>query len=175
MAHAQLVNECSFAIPRKIRTKIGERHIFIRKRSKSSVPDDVGSNLLRTEIYRTCDFDERRRTEFRFFERFAQTESIKKCLQIEAALNLEFGDFAFPIPIGTTGDTAPVVAPLIMCNIQPLIVPFCGSGRVSYFIAVALQSVPAQRRLDSSLFDFRNVSGEFHLQRRGPRGELELF
>src|SRR5207249_3622760 len=175
MADAQLVDECAFAIPRKIGGEIGERHVFVRERSKSSVPDDVRPKLLSAEIHRTSDFDQRGRIELRIFERLAETESSKKCFQIKAALNLEFGGVAFPIPIAAAGETAPAVAPLAMRDIQPLVVPFCGSGEVSNFVAVALQSLTVQRRLNSSLFDFRDVSAELHLQRRRSRWEPELF
>src|SRR5215471_10650668 len=175
MVDAQLVDECAFAIPRKIGGEIGERHVFVRERSKSSVSDNVRPKLLGAEIHRAGDFDQRGRIELRVFERFPETESCKKCFQIEAALNLEFGGVAFPIPIAAAGETAPAVAPLAMRDIQPLVVPFCGSGEVSSFVAAALQSLPAQRRLDSSLFDFRDISAELHLQRRRSRWEPELF
>src|SRR6266446_8469586 len=175
MPDAQIVDECAFAIPRKIGGEIGERHAFVRERSNSSVPDDVRPKLLGAEIHRTGDCDQRRRIELRVFERFPETECSKKCFQIETALNLEFGSVAFPIPIATAGETALAVAPLAMRDIQPLVVPFCGSGEVSNFVAAALQSLPAQRRLDSGFFDFRDVSAELHLQRRRSRWEPELF
>src|ERR1051326_413272 len=175
MTDAQLVDECAFAIPRKIGGEIGERDVFVRERSKRSGPDDVRPKVLGAEIHRTGDFDQRGRIEVHIFEELSGTESRKKCFQIEAALNLEFGGVAFPIPIAIAGETAPGVAPLAMRDIQPLVVPFCGSGEVSNFVAAALQSLSTHRRLDSSLFDFRDVSAELHLQRRRSRWEPELF
>src|SRR5260370_40864516 len=121
MPDAQLVDKCAFAIPRKIGGEIGERHVFVRERSKSSVADDVRPKSLGAEIQRTSDFDQRWRIELRVFERLPEAESSKKCLQIETALNLEFGGVAFPIPIATPGGTAPGVAPLAMLVIQPLL------------------------------------------------------
>src|SRR5262245_37386978 len=131
MADAQLVNERSFAIPRKIRSEISERHVFIRERSKSSVPDYVGPKSLSAEIYRTGDFEQRWRIELHVFERFPKTESNKKCFQIKTAPNLELGGITFRIPIATTCHTALFVAPLTVRDIQPLVVPFCGSGEIS--------------------------------------------
>src|SRR5215831_5049173 len=112
MAYAQLANERSFAIPRKIRSEISERHVFIRERSKSSVPDYVGPKSLSAEVYRTGDFEQRGRIELNVFERFPKTESTKKLFQIETALILEFGGITFRIPIATTRHTALFVAPL---------------------------------------------------------------
>src|SRR5262249_11338477 len=175
MADAQLANQRAFAIPREIRAEIRERHLFVHERPKSSVPDDARPKLLGAEVYRTGDFDKRGRTEFRVCKRFSPAESIKECFQIKAALNLEFGGVALPIPIAAAGDAAPAVAPLTVRDVQSLVIPFCCSGEIPNFVAVALQSVPAQRRLDSGLFDFRDVSAELHLQRRMPPGEPELL
>src|SRR5262245_66410082 len=96
--------------------------------------------------------------EFRVCERFSQAKGIKECFQIEAALNLEFGGVAFPIPIAAPVETAPAVAPLAVRDVQPLVIPFCCSGEIPNFVAAAFQSIAAQRRLDPRLSDLRSAS-----------------
>src|SRR5947199_7807755 len=104
MPDAQFVDECAFAIPRKIGGEIGERHAFVRERSNSSVPDDVRPKLLSAEIHRTGDFDQRRRIALRLFERFPESECSTKWFQIETPLNQEFRSVAFPIPMATAAE-----------------------------------------------------------------------
>ena len=78
MMHPQIADECALAVPGKIGRQIRERHIFVRELPENSVPNDVRSKSFRSEIYRTGDFDQRRRMKFHAGERSAQTESVKK-------------------------------------------------------------------------------------------------
>src|SRR4029450_2911497 len=53
--------------------------------------------------------------------------------------------------------------------------PRGGAKQVPYFVIASLQPIAAQRRLDSRILDFCNVSAELYLQ-RGRRGrQVELL
>ena len=71
-------------------------------------------------------------------EWFAQPESIKKGFQIQAAAQLEIGDVGFAVPISAPRKIALAVAPLAMCDVQVLVIPFGSSGQVSHFVTAAL-------------------------------------
>jgi len=64
MAHAQLPNESALAIPRKIRAELRKWHLLIGELSKNSVPNHVRLKLLSAQLYRTDDFEQRRRMKF---------------------------------------------------------------------------------------------------------------
>src|SRR6266446_10090173 len=177
MAHAQVPNQCALPVPGKIRGEIREGGLLVRELPKRGVSDDFWSKSIRSEIYRAGNLDERRRVKFRACERFAQAKSIKKRLQIQAAARFEIGGVRFPVPISASGKTALAIAPFAMRDVQVPIIPFGSSGKISHFVAAALQSVPVQRRLYMRLFDFRDVSAELYLQRwdRGREPDLLQF
>ena len=175
MAHTQVPDERALAVPGEIGSKIGERYLIITELPKGGVPDQIWPKSIRSEIYRAGDFDQRRRVKLDAGEWFAQPESIKKGFQIQAAAQLEIGDVGFAVPISAPRKIALAVAPLAMCDVQVLLIPFASSGQVSHFVAAALQSVAAQRRLYVRFFDFCDVSGELHLQRGKRSREAEFF
>ncbi len=137
--------------------------------------DHVRLELLGAHVYRAGDFEQRRRLKFYVCHRFTNAESIEECFQIQSAVNLEFGDVAFSIPIAATGEGAFPVAPFTMRDIQSLVVPFGRGGQIINFVAAPLQSVAAQGRLDPGVFELCHVSAELQLQRRRPCGETELL
>ena len=93
-------------------------------------------------------------------QRFTNAEGVEKSFQIQSAVNLEFGDVGFAIPIAATSEGAFPVAPFTMRDIQSLIVPFGRGGQITNFVAASLQPVPAQSRLDPGVFEFCDVSAE---------------
>src|SRR5205814_9324258 len=128
-----------------------------------------------SEIDRAGNLDQRRRVKFHAGERSAQAKSVKKRLQIQAAARFEIGGVRLPVPISASGKTAIAIAPFAMCNVQVLIIPFGSGGQISHFVVAALQSVSLQRRLHARLFDFRDVSAEFQLQRWNSGAEPKLL
>ena len=72
---------------------------------------------------------------FYICHRFTNAESIEECFQIQGAVNLEFGDVAFSIPIPATGEGAFPVAPFTMRDIQSLVVLFGRGGQIINFVA----------------------------------------
>src|SRR4051812_3163266 len=104
----------------------------------------VRVELLGAQIYRAGDFEQRRRLKFCGCQWFTNAESVEECFQIQGAMNLEFGDVGFSIPIAATGEGAFRVAPFTMPDIQSLVVPFGRGGQIINFVATSLQSVAAQ-------------------------------
>ncbi len=100
--------------------------------------DHVRLELLGAQVYRAGDFEQRRRVKFYVCHRFTNAESIEECFQIQGAVNLEFGDVAFSIPIAATGEGAFPVAPFTMRDIQSLVVPFGRGGEIINFVAAPL-------------------------------------
>ena len=52
MVYAQVSNERALTIPRKIGSKIGERHTLVTELPKIGVPDNMWPKLIGPEIYR---------------------------------------------------------------------------------------------------------------------------
>src|SRR5262249_5267242 len=161
MAHAQLPNQSALAIPRKIGAELRKRHLLVGELSKSSVSNHVRLKLLGAQFYRAGDFEQRRRMKFYVCYRSSSIKGVEECFQIKSAVNLEFGSFAFSLPIAASGESAFAIAPFAMRDIQPLVVPFSRGREIVNFVAASLQSFPAQGRLYPGVFELCDVSAEF--------------
>ena len=50
-----------------------------------------------------------------------------------------------------------------MGDSQLLVVPFCGRGKISHFVAAALQLITAKGRFDVCLLDLGDIAAKFYL------------
>jgi hypothetical protein len=76
---------------------------------------------------------------------------------------LETRAAALHIPVDAPGKTAHVIAPFAMRDGQLLIVPFCGRGKISHFVAAPLQSIAVKGCLDARLLELSDVPAKFYL------------
>src|SRR6266496_2403489 len=117
MPQAQVPKQRTLALPGEIGRESGERHPLVSEPAKSSVTDDLRSKSIWPEIHRARDFEERRRVKCHVGKGGAETKSIEKSLQIQAAAHLKIRSTAFGVPIGASGKIAHAVTPFAMGDI----------------------------------------------------------
>ena len=138
MLDAQVPYQCALPVPGKISGEIRERHRFVGNLAKSGVTNYVWSKPLGTEVQRAGDFHDRWCVKCDASECFAQSERIKKCFQIQAAAQLKIRPVSFAAPIGAAGKIPCGIAPLAVCDLEALVVPFSHRRQVPNFVIAAL-------------------------------------
>src|ERR1043166_6653001 len=163
------------AVPGKIRAEIGKRDVLFREAFRLRVTNEFELWMFAAKIGQPGNFQQRRGGEGRVRKPVAQLERFDELLQIQAAPNLKFRGTSRPAPTQMCGQIATLILPFAMRDGQSFVRPLRYGGQIPNFVIRPPDAMPMERRFDMRLLEFGDVAGEFHLQRRWHRREIELF
>ena len=164
MSQAQVPDQCALAVPGKISCEIRERDFFVGESAKSNVSNDARLEAIRPKIVPSRKPRPQAALEIQCSASGSPSPNAsRKAFKSRLLRVWKLALLPCTFQFGAACKTAHVIAPFAMCDIQLLVVPFCGHGEVSHFVAAPLQSITAECRLDARLLDLGDVAAKFYL------------
>src|SRR3954468_19884779 len=165
MPEPQVADHGALAVPRKIAAQFQERDVFVTEALDIDAANDAELRRVAGKIGGAGKLEERRRIEGDIGEELRETGCVEKSLRVERASALEIRRVLFPAPVRAPGESAQVIRPGALINVERLIRPLGGEGQVRYFVIAATQSFAGEDRFRMDGFELRKVPGEFYLER----------
>ena len=173
MPEPQIADHPALAVPGKIGGQFQEGHGFVTESLGGDAADHADLRFFLGEIRSTGKLEERRRVESRVREQLRETHRLQKAFRVECAPALKVSGSGFAAPSGAPGKIPGVIGPAALIDLERLVRPLAGEGKIRHLVIAAPEPVSLQGRFGMDGIEPGKVAGEFHLQRGRFAGKSE--